>query len=155
MIVERGSSTVVVAKRPKPISPCGDLNTAVTRVSEGESSMHKEIAEKWATKLSSGEISQGKGSLGLPDGRRCCLGVLCDMAAEAGVIEKPIATTDGEVLLYDDSYSVLPDSVMDWAGMRMASGVYNGKREALTADNDSGMSFVEIAKIIREYVEEL
>ena len=71
--------------------------------------------------LRSGEIPRGRSRLGTPDGKRCGLGVLCDMAVEDGIIAPPEALADNGRYSYDDT--VLPESVVSWAGMQSNSGV--------------------------------
>ena len=97
--------------------------------------MKHDIAERWVAKLRSGEIEQGTGYLGRSEGERCCLGVLCDMAVEEGVIPPPVMergnmSSGGFALLYSQTeisngeYGVLPEAVVTWAQMKSTSGVY-------------------------------
>lgn len=120
--------------------------------------MNPEIKQLWIAKLRSGEIKQTKGELTRrqPDGslQCCCLGVLCEQAAEKGVVKRAI-DADG-VISYrapGDSRgdaSVLPKAVMEWAGIDNPYGRYGD--EYLIVDNDSRKkSFGEIASIIEEH----
>lgn len=114
--------------------------------------MDRGIAEDWALKLESGEYPQGSGYLNAW-GNFCCLGVLCEMAVEAGVI--PPGTSEFyNPVHYSHNSQVLPMDVVEWAGMLSSDGEYPGGQ--LTTDNDqNGVSFTEIAAIIRKYRDEL
>jgi hypothetical protein len=97
----------------------------------------QEIKIRWTGRLRSGMVPQGQKVLRAGD-RRCCLGVLCDMAAEAGIIE---ARPAGEYAPDYDGYDnydggtwvpdpdgrwdygqdpdeeTLPLAVQEWAGL--------------------------------------
>jgi hypothetical protein len=88
--------------------------------------MNPEIRSAWTGRLRSGDIPQGAKYLGR-GAARCCLGVLCDLAGEAGNIEPRQRTyydEDGEAS-FDDWWDygqggneeTLPDLVQDWAGL--------------------------------------
>jgi hypothetical protein len=120
-----------------------------------------EIAEKWALALESGDYDQGTGHLiqNLSDHlapKYCCLGVLCDLANKAGVTFR---TDDNKMYGWNfgTNGATLPDCVIKWAGMRTEGGEYGTRptHGLLVADNDSGNSFIQIAAIIREHVEDL
>ena len=83
-------------------------------------------AKKWVQALRSGKYKQAHGTLGKEDGSRCCLGVLCDLAVEAGVIKT--------FNLYS---TCLPEEVTMWAGLSSDQGAY-GRNLALWRDNDGG-----------------
>lgn len=116
--------------------------------------MRKEIADKWVAALQSGEYKQGRMTLSNPYGEFCCLGVLCELAVEEGVIE-PSDEVAG-VITYDGEYTqFLPEKVKRWAEMKNPSGrfVIYGQIVSLTGYNDKGKSFLEISEIIKENVE--
>lgn len=71
-----------------------------------------EVKEKWVTALLSGDYAQGHNRLKDGDGGYCCLGVLCDLAAKAGV-----GRWDEDVFVVgrDAERSVLPQAVVRWA----------------------------------------
>lgn len=108
--------------------------------------MNPLIADKWATALESGKYAQGKGKL-QHGPLFCCLGVLCDLAKKEGV--EVHCDTDGKIL-----GGFLHVSVMEWAEMSSCSGEMYPDNSLLFL-NDSGKTFVEIAKVIRENVETL
>jgi len=119
----------------------------------------REIRTEWLKRLRSGEIQQTKEKLGSPEGSRCCLGVLCDIAVEQGVIEKPdviLNTTIGkEVLSYAGASGILPVQVAYWAGLRDTRGYSEilsekGQYINLAVLNDSGASFHEVANTIEQ-----
>jgi hypothetical protein len=104
--------------------------------------MDREVRKAWVERLRSGRVVQATGHLGYDDGSRCCLGVLCDLAVEAGVIPAPHAPR-ASILDYgdgDDSSDIgLPLAVAEWAGLNSEPRLvaYEGQpRVALTDIND-------------------
>ncbi len=88
--------------------------------------VNPEIKAKWVAALRSGDFTQGVGNLAFkPDPesgmRHCCLGVLCELAIEDGVVEASSRNLAGntKVRQYgkDDRWSVtdLPAPVVEWA----------------------------------------
>ena len=127
--------------------------------------MHAEIAHRWAERLRSGRHQQGKGSLvqrPLAQDKTCfycCLGVLCEMAAEAHMVVDH--GWNGErfvvaVKVYGEKqeHGVLTREVMEWAGIKTETAVLPNKDRLVTL-NDSGSTFEEIADTIEKFVEEL
>ena len=117
--------------------------------------MDKEIKEKWTTALRSGEYKQGFDRLRRYD-TCCCLGVLCELAVNAGVIPPGKLHSDftGVAYAYGESERVglLPDEVLHWASIENQTAVFNygEQRGDLAHFNDTGLSFEEIATIIEE-----
>lgn len=121
--------------------------------------MNREIAEKWTDALRSGEYAQCTGALNAPGKGHCCLGVLCELAVEAGV---PVETVEVDrrrldaapwhVVSYDGMTDVLPARVRDWAEMASSDGELDEYHEAYGGDlalwNDHGATFAEIADAI-------
>jgi hypothetical protein len=135
--------------------------------------MNKKVKSLWLRRLRSGRYKQGFGYLCLtdPDPKRpdafCCLGVLCDIAVEKGVIDPPEITFDKdgepETVYYDGDNTLLPPSVTEWAGVADACPrIYlddadikkyrTGHRPDLAQLNDDGLSFEQIADIIEKYL---
>lgn len=121
--------------------------------------MKKDIKDRWVERLPHEE--QITGHLGDSDGGRCCLGVLCDMAVEAGVIAPPVVGIEGYLVYGPNQDDLdLPDEVMDWAGLDESYGARVAISEdltgvALTDANDGtgdfqGLSFEQIARLIRD-----
>jgi hypothetical protein len=97
--------------------------------------MKPEIKQAWVKALRSGEYTQGLQQLKTNTDRFCCLGVLCDLACKAGVVELRLGVDHLDVprLFYGTPeehsipfkpnveagarYEVLPKSVMEWAGL--------------------------------------
>lgn len=131
----------------------------------------------WLEALRSGKYEQGNSVLRTADGKYCCLGVLCDIAAMNGVIPLPTKTEravdagGGEIAAFyfgndtgldrwgydndpDESRQLayLPKSVVAWAGVPRYGDRYWAEGaehpESLAALNDAGKSFTEIADII-------
>ncbi len=96
-----------------------------------------EVRAAWADRLEANPERQGKGHLAPTPDTRCCLGELCDMAVEAGVI-------DG----YDALDGLPPSPVTQWSGLHLREGRYAGGR-TLTNDNDTRHTWPQIAATIR------
>lgn len=85
--------------------------------------LHPEIKEQWVAALRSGEYQQGKSYLtrfeydGDGTTRRldCCLGVLCDLAVQAGVVDTVEREDDLIGYAYSDVTGVPPRQVTQWA----------------------------------------
>jgi hypothetical protein len=130
--------------------------------------MHKHIAMDLADRLESGQYLQGKGTL-CEAGEFCCLGVLSEMGVEAGIAVKvPLGYSDAikyvdvesdDYDYRDESAGVLTRNIMEWAGMRTASGEFQDDDlegfGALTTANDNRVDFPRIARYIRENYETL
>lgn len=143
--------------------------------------MNPEIRARWTEALRSGKYSQTKDYLhvvsnGDPaDGEApgyCCLGVLCELAVQEGVIAKEERylgpESDGVILerygvfdasprMYQVHDRILPQAVVEWAGIEDPENpnqpcVENDRgRQSLTHLNDaSGLGFDEIAAIIEK-----
>lgn len=143
--------------------------------------MKEEVAKLWIDALRSDRFKQTEGSLHSvkeqvivmethPDtgevlcskitpAGHCCLGVLCELAIEAGVkVEKSMSRDNDYEELYDNKAGALPASVMDWAGMNTEDGDFETKDmcdKSLAELNDAGKTFAEIADIIEEYKKDL
>ena len=120
--------------------------------------MKEEIKNIWVKALRSGDYQQGEGML-VNDGKFCCLGVLCDLHRHEtdSAAWKTAGDENDTVLQYTPLDSaiasqreagVLPPFVMKWSGVRTPQGTINNG--SLTALNDSGSSFSEIADYIDE-----
>lgn len=117
-----------------------------------------ENAKKWVAALRSGEFKQGRHRLHLiQENSHCCLGVLCELyQREVGdLLVEP--NESGFATRYDGEACHLVQKVMDWAGVQDTHGKYFvdvGVDEecqvvaSLTAQNDAGKTFDEIADII-------
>lgn len=127
--------------------------------------MNPEIKSQWLAALRGDGYTQGRGTLTkkTPGGlRHCCLGVLCSLAVEAGV-PVPVTPYMDYQIAYDGNTSVLPDIVMDWAGLTRSNPAILSDMETdfryenftLTDMNDGNSidgirihSFAEIADLI-------
>lgn len=105
-------------------------------------------AQAWVAALRSGRFRQGTDKLGWPDGRRCCLGVACEVAIEAGLeVSKTTRIGPDEDVVFDGSWSDLPPSVREWLGLATPNGE-PADGPPLSNRNDSGQTFAEIADFI-------
>lgn len=131
-----------------------------------------EIKAQWLHALRSGEYAQGQGHLRSKEDKFCCLGVLTDLAVEAGVAEWTLTESHffgslfavEEVLCEGTSderlamnYLTATPRVLEWAGLDEAesrsfgsAGYISGLEKSLAWMNDAGMTFNEIADIIEE-----
>jgi hypothetical protein len=124
--------------------------------------MNKEIKERWTEALRSGEYSQTKNTLADGDGF-CCLGVLCEIAAEDGVVYRADYSYHSTESPGDWSSEELPHAVIDWAGLDgefaenpLTDVSYpgghrpNGRENAHFSElnDDMGWNFKEIADVI-------
>lgn len=76
--------------------------------------MRPEVKAKWLAALRSGEYRQAREHLHVRDegDRFCCLGVLCEIAANEGVV---VREADDGLVTYDDKEDMPPRSVRIWA----------------------------------------
>lgn len=108
--------------------------------------MKPDIKQKWIEALRSGEYVQGTGCLHNADnGSFCCLGVLCDLADQEGIItsfgsEEDHDGLNGNVYTYDSEKFVLPKSVRDWAGIAQDNPLMS-----------TGMNLMDIAELNDHY----
>lgn len=113
--------------------------------------MKIEIGKQWVKALRSNKYRQGLGLLErVTDSGSdfCCLGVLCNLAAEEGVVER----REGMRAVYYAGINLwLPKEVMEWAGMHPCSEYL----PLLASLNDAGKPFSEIADIIEARMVEL
>lgn len=118
--------------------------------------MDPEVKTKWLAALRSGKYPQGVGKLRRKDGNQhCCLGVLCEVAVEAGVIQ-PAEFVFG-VYRYgkDHDADLLPREVGLWAGIDyrdppVVTNEAEGRKDSLSVINDSMESFEAIAGYIEK-----
>jgi hypothetical protein len=114
--------------------------------------VNPEIKTRWVAALRSGKYPQGRGRLKTEEGF-CCLGVLCDLAAEDGIghWEQKDTYFNRHYFLvttvHENNY--LPMEVATWAGLHRNPFVGSS---ILSALNDSGSSFAEIADLIERHL---
>jgi hypothetical protein len=133
--------------------------------------MNREIRDECVKRLRSGKYKQGMGHLRNRDNEYCCLGVLCEIAVEKGIINMTVNEFSGYPLYGKDikTNSFLPREVREWADMRSENGRIEslddlhpttiGKIErdtkytsstSLSILNDTGHSFDIIADVIEQ-----
>jgi hypothetical protein len=123
--------------------------------------MNPVVRDAWADALESGDYEQDHNRLVTVYGgsaRHCCLGVLCELAVEAGILERNYDHESYVAALPDGSdaeyHSSLPEVVSRWAGLWTDDPVVetdeHGSRHTLSRCNDViGLNFTEIAQLIR------
>lgn len=105
--------------------------------------MNKRVKKLWIRALRSGKYTQAKDVLRDGDSF-CCLGVLCDLHS---------GTRNGAEWsdeFYMGRSGTLPQAVVDWADL--PSGDPEVGRTTLSALNDQGVSFADIADRIEKYL---
>lgn len=113
--------------------------------------MNPVAKELWLAALRSGEREQGKGYLNV-SGKFCCLGVLCEVAIESGVVVEKGKDQVGadHYYYYDGRSSYPPLAVYVWSGLDGHTAA-NGPDMSLSVMNDhEGKTFPEIADWIEE-----
>lgn len=119
------------------------------------------LKAEWIDALTSGEYPQGNHYLN-KDGKFCCLGVLCELLVDKGLLTRHDEDPDMPAVYGQETESqLLPREVADMLKITQranikpfpivaASGPIN--IYALTEANDEGMTFAQIAEIIeREF----
>ena len=113
-------------------------------------SMKPEIKKDWVAALRDGSYEQGKGQLRNSENKFCCLGVLCDLAEQAGVVTAEYDKDDG--YYYGGNNGYLPEVVREWAGLDRDDPEVQYEDEydhrSLSALNDEGSTFFEIADLV-------
>ncbi len=117
--------------------------------------MKQEIADIWVKALRSGSYEQGIGQLHDAHNRMCCLGVLAKLYANAHRELKIVTRDFGNSYLYDGQAAVLSPAIREWAGLKSPAGDIDGGSECLASLNDQLKTFLEIADVIEQRVEEL
>lgn len=90
--------------------------------------MDENLKKEWTNRLRSGKYRQGASYLEFSDIddkiSHCCLGVLCDLAVERGIIIREIhegGNSENSISFFGDDRGmisdVLPSTVVEWAGL--------------------------------------
>lgn len=109
------------------------------------------IIDEWCTHMEESGIKQ------IPDqltcevkGGYCCLGLVSEMAVEAGIVIKDGGTFRDKEDRGDYEHQRLTYSIMHWLGFEKRNPTIVGQPVTLAQLNDSGKTFPEIAKIVRK-----
>ena len=120
--------------------------------------MNKEIKALWIEALRSGKYVQGMGFLN-NNGKFCCLGVLCELSAEAGIAERRYVSNRGyydlriglmEPKAWATFGEYLPKLVQEWAGLDCKDPKLGPT--SCTEENDSEKTFDQIASLIEAHL---
>lgn len=104
--------------------------------------MDKKIAKLWVKALRSGDYEQGRHQLRNEHSQFCCLGVLCNLHAQA---HPDLARLQLSPFMYMGTSINLPISVRQWAGLAV------GREHEFAEMNDTHKwTFKEIAKYIED-----
>ncbi len=107
--------------------------------------MDSTIKAEWVKRLRDGR-PQVKNRLQTPQGQ-CCLGVLCEIAAEQDVVG---FEEGGGITRYDGRTAILPQTVAEWAGMGHYMSNSLIQDELTDLNDEKGYSFNQIADYIQE-----
>lgn len=108
--------------------------------------MVKKVKKLWLEALKSEKYKQGRGALKKKD-RFCCLGVLCDLHRIRFKKEK-WGKQGKHFEVYLGCSIELPEAVRKWAKLKERNPIIDSIH--LSAYNDKGSSFNEIADIIKK-----
>jgi hypothetical protein len=131
-----------------------------------EHPVKREIRDAWIKALRSGEYVQGKNMLHYLDAdtgvnHYCCLGVLSELALEAGIVETlPCRLDQMTVFSYFhplkytsiDTFDELSQSNLIWTVRDWAKFYNDFQISDLVSLNDAGTDFSVIADYIENYV---
>lgn len=102
--------------------------------------MTPELKEKWAAALESGEYEQAQGKLRDHDDRMCCLGVLCHLVDQSRWKRFNPAS----------AWLHLGEEGIPRLDFLLNLGISSETAEGLAEQNDAGVTFREIAKLVRD-----
>jgi len=105
--------------------------------------MDQNIKEQWVEALRSGKYEQGRCWLRHKD-KFCCLGVLCDLHAQATNCDWEEYNNIGNYL---DSDEVLPGKVVKWAGLDSEDPFINKERVS-SYNDDRRLDFDQMSDLI-------
>lgn len=118
--------------------------------------MDQEVKKVWVERLRSG-LPQGRQALNYNDEKFCCLGVLCEIGVERGILTRVENVDDMQDLVgykenSDHSGTAYTHGLpVTWARQLGLSDLGHRKQgPALSTLNDKGIKFAEIADIIEE-----
>lgn len=110
-----------------------------------ETTMNKDVKKKWLAALRSGKYTKGVSKLhqSRSDNTEiyCCLGVLCELAVDEGIIDPPDKEDYG-IYFYQEQSAFLPMEVLKWAGLK------NTTQKNLAVLNDNSQTFDPIIRKI-------
>lgn len=116
--------------------------------------MDPSIKRRWVSALRFGSYHQGRNFL-RQGNHYCCLGVLCDLHAQSYSQDWMLdgQRTTRQIFQYDGFDSVLPEQVVEWAGLDAQDPIvaHDEDLASITRLNDvKGLSFEQIADLIEE-----
>lgn len=114
--------------------------------------MNPEVKKLWVEALRSGKYKQGHNQLRDDENQFCCLGVLCNLHAQA---HPEIAARQKDPTAYLHEREFLPTQVMEWADMEYDDGTFTneaGGIMSLAGLNDEGRTFRYLANRIEKYL---
>lgn len=104
----------------------------------GVTSMNPQVKRDWIAALRSGDYKQGRHVL-RRGSQFCCLGVLCNLHAQA---HPEIAAKQTDPGMYMGKSQMPPNEVLEWAGLSL----YDARQ--LASKNDFGQTFDSISYFI-------
>lgn len=110
--------------------------------------MNPQVRESWRQALLSGKYTQTKHRLARKVGDQthyCCLGVLCELALQAGVSLTKEELSSG--FSYGGERTRLPPEVRTWSGLNYGLP-WSKNKASLSTLNDNGWNFAAIAEML-------
>lgn len=116
--------------------------------------MNADIKKKWVDALRSGRFVQATRALSPTPGKHCCLGVLCELAIEAG-INLPVDRLGGDgCARYNRAQFALPFEVVGWADLENTDPRLDipgeGRLPLSQLNDDLHYAFDRIAEVIEQ-----
>ena len=102
----------------------------------------------WVHALRSGKYGWGKEELHPTDDKFCCLGVLTDLYIKEKKLKWKKIPTEDDKLGFEYEAHYLSPKIQVWANIA-SQGSYK-ENDNLAYDNDNGVTFKEIANIIKK-----
>jgi len=111
--------------------------------------MKAKIKRLWVKALRSGQYKQTENALRDKGNAFCCLGVLCNLHAQA---HPKFAAKQRVPEAYDGEEAYPSERVQKWAGLDSNDPWINEMSTTLATLNDDGRSFNEIADVIEKHL---
>ena len=146
-------------KAPEPVDPLTDVVPVPADPAPIDpDKMDPLIRARWVAALRSGNYKQGLGRLKVRRAHQkteyCCLGVLCEIAVEDGVVEPANTLLPEGVYRFAGNGHTLPQKVAEWAGLKSHNPSVIGESGKITnlagLNDEAKLCFSDIADVIEK-----